>query len=105
MLQTSVALCGSLSKLSMTLNKRPDLTRKLQTIDTSGGDEEEKSIIDKAAEVMQRVFTSCLTDRTSDRLSRPEGKKIGVYTFANITLKLLFAVSPLHLLKSQEFMS
>ncbi|KAK6194225.1 pre-rRNA processing [Pestalotiopsis sp. IQ-011] len=100
MLQTSVALCGSLSKLSMTLNKRPDLTRKLQTIDTSGGDEEEKSIIDKAAEVMQRVFTSCLTDRTSDRLSRPEGKKVGVYTFANITLKLLFACRKTYLAKT-----
>ncbi|KAF3005485.1 hypothetical protein E8E14_009204 [Neopestalotiopsis sp. 37M] len=100
MLQTSVALCGSLSKLSMTLNKRPDLTRKLQTIDTSGGDEEEKSIIDKAAEVMQRVFTSCLTDRTSDRLSKPEGKKVGVYTFANITLKLLFACRKTYLAKT-----
>jgi nuclear mRNA export protein PCID2/THP1 len=93
MLQTSVALCRSLSKLSMTLDKRPDLTRKLQAIDTSGGEEEQKSIIDKTAEVMQRVFTACLTDRTSDKYSRPEGKKVGVYTFANVTLKLLFAVS------------
>lgn len=93
MLQTSIALCGSLSKLSMTLNKRPDLTRKLQTVDTSGGDEEQKSIIDKAAEVMQRVFTACLTDRTTDKDAKPGGKKAGVYTFANITLKLLFAVS------------
>lgn len=93
MLQTSVSLCGCLSKLSMTLNKRPDLTRKLQTIDTTGGEEEQKSIIDKTAEVMQRGFTACLTDRTSDRFSKPEGKKVGVYTFANVTLKLLFAVS------------
>ncbi|KAK9773576.1 hypothetical protein AB5N19_11054 [Seiridium cardinale] len=100
MLQTSVALCGSLSKLSMTLNKRPDLTRKLQTVDTSGGDEEQKSIIDKTAEVMQRVFTACLADRTSDQFSRPEGKKVGVYTFANVTLKLLFACRKTHLAKT-----
>ncbi|KAI1855853.1 hypothetical protein JX265_012116 [Neoarthrinium moseri] len=100
MLQTSVALCGSLSKLSMTLNKRPDLTRKIQTIDTSGGDEEQKSIIDKTAEVMQRVFTACLTDRTSDRSQPPEGKKVGVYTFANVTLKLLFACRKTHLAKT-----
>ncbi|KAH8197672.1 hypothetical protein TruAng_008176 [Truncatella angustata] len=98
--QTSVALCGSLSKLSMTLNKRPDLTRKLQTIDTSGGEEEQKSIIDKAAEVMQRVFTACLADRTSDQFSKPEGKKVGVYTFANVTLKLLFACRKTHLAKT-----
>ncbi|KAH8681209.1 hypothetical protein BX600DRAFT_15346 [Xylariales sp. PMI_506] len=90
MLQTSMALCASLSKLSMTLNKRPDLTRKLRAVET-GDEEEQKSIVDKTAEVMQRIFTACLTDRSSDRLGKPEGRKVGVYTFANVTLKLLFA--------------
>ncbi|KAK8010762.1 hypothetical protein PG990_009727 [Apiospora arundinis] len=64
MLQTSISLCASLSKLSMTLNKRPDLTRNLQT-----------------------------------RHEQPKGKKTGVYIFANVTLKLLFAARKTHLAK------
>lgn len=91
MLQTSISLCASLSKLSMTLNKRPDLTRKLQTVDT--GEEEQKSIVETTAEIIQKVFTACLTDRSSQRHEQPKGKKTGVYIFANVTLKLLFAVS------------
>lgn len=90
MLQTSISLCGSLSKLSMTLNKRPDLTEKLNTIDT--GDDDQTSIVGTTAEVIQKIFTTCLTDRSSQRYAQPEGKKTGVYIFANLTLKLLFAV-------------
>lgn len=93
MLQTSISLCGSLSKLSMTLNKRPDLTEKLNTIDT--GDDDQTSVVGTTAEVIQKIFTTCLTDRSSQRYAKPEGKKIGVYIFANLTLKLLFAVRSL----------
>ncbi|KAI1365055.1 hypothetical protein F5Y08DRAFT_194472 [Xylaria arbuscula] len=89
MLETSVSLCVSLSKLSMTLNKRPDLTKKLKTVDT--GDDDQASIVGTTAELIQKFFTTCLTDRTSQRYGRPDGKKVGVYIFANLTLKLLFA--------------
>lgn len=74
----------------MTLNKRPDLTKKLRTVDA--GEEDQKSIVESTAEVIQKIFTTCLTDRSSQRFAKPEGKKIGVYIFANVTLKLLFAV-------------
>ncbi|KAI0450688.1 hypothetical protein F5B21DRAFT_421074 [Xylaria acuta] len=97
MLQTSISLCGSLSKLSMTLNKRPDLTKKLNTLDT--GEDDQTSIVGTTAEVIQKIFTTCLTDRSSQRYAHPEGKKVGVYIFANLTLKLLFACRKTHLAK------
>ncbi|KAI1807639.1 hypothetical protein F4811DRAFT_505429 [Daldinia bambusicola] len=87
MLQSSISLCASLSTLSMTLNKRPDLTRKLAAI--HAGDEERKSVIEITAEIMQKFFTTCLTDRSSPRFAQPTGKKVGIYVFANKTLKLL----------------
>ncbi|KAI0905794.1 hypothetical protein F4824DRAFT_495619 [Ustulina deusta] len=97
MLQTSISLCGSLSKLSMTLNKRPDLTKKLNTMDT--GEDDQTSIVGTTAEVIQKIFTTCLTDRSSQRYGQPEGKKVGVYIFANLTLKLLFACRKTYLAK------
>lgn len=97
MLQTSISLCGSLSKLSMTLNKRPDLTKKLNAVDA--GEDDQASIVGTTAEVIQKIFTTCLTDRSSQRYAQPEGKKIGVYIFANLTLKLLFACRKTHLAK------
>ncbi|KAI2607608.1 uncharacterized protein GGS25DRAFT_496760 [Hypoxylon fragiforme] len=87
MLQTSISLCASLSTLSMTLNKRPDLTMKLAAL--HAGDEERKSVIEVTAEIMQKFFTTCLTDRSSTRFAEPTGKKVGIYIFANKTLKLL----------------
>lgn len=89
MLNTSISLSESLSKLVMVLNKRPDLT---STLKLASGDEERKSIVENTADTIQKIFTTCLTDRTSTRWSKPEGKKVGVYIFANLVLKLLFTV-------------
>lgn len=89
LLQVSMSLSETLSRLTMGLNRRPDLTRRLRVADDDG----RKSIAESSAEIIQKIFTTCLTDRTSGRYSKPEGKKIGVYMFANLVLKLLFAVS------------
>ncbi|KAI0165532.1 hypothetical protein GGR57DRAFT_125160 [Xylariaceae sp. FL1272] len=97
MFETSISLCASLSKLSMTLNKRPDLTKKLSAVDT--GDDDQASIVGTTAEAIQKIFTTCLTDRASQRYAKPEGRKVGVYIFANVTLKLLFASRKTHLAK------
>ncbi|KAL7628115.1 hypothetical protein AAE478_002312 [Parahypoxylon ruwenzoriense] len=97
MLQTSISLCSSLSKLSMTLNKRPDLTKNLAAL--HAGEEDQKSIVEITAEVIQKFFTTCLTDRSGPPLSKPAGKKVGVYIFANVTLKLLFTCRKSHLAK------
>lgn len=88
LLQASMSLSETLSRLTMSLNRRPDLTRKLRT----GDDDNRKSVAESSAEIIQKIFTTCLTDRTSGRYNKPEGKKVGVYMFANLVLKLLFAV-------------
>lgn len=87
LLQTSMSLSETLARLTMSLSRRPDLTRQLR----AGGDEE-KSIAETSADIIQKIFATCLTDRTTGRFGKPEGKKVGVYMFANLVLKLLFAV-------------
>ena len=92
LLQTSMSLCETLARLTMTVHRRPDLTRRLRAVD----DDSRKSIAESSAEIIQKIFTTCLTDRSGGpvgRQARPEGKKSGVYMFANLVLKLLFAVS------------
>jgi hypothetical protein len=91
LLQTSMSLSETLARLTMTVHKRPDLARQLR----AGDDDNRKSIAESSAEIIQKIFTSCLTDRSSGPLGsqgKPEGKKTGVYIFANLVLKLLFAV-------------
>lgn len=90
LLRASMSLSETLARLTMSLSRRPDLTRHLRTMD----DDKQKSIAESSAEIIQKIFTTCLTDRSSGRYSKPEGKKTGVYMFANLVLKLLFAVSP-----------
>lgn len=77
----------------MMLDKRPDLTRRMQKVTNEG--ETRKSLVEGTAESIQKAFTMCLTERTSNRNGlgmdgKPEGKKIGIYSFANMVLKLLF---------------
>lgn len=90
MFQTSISLSEALSKVVMMLHRRPELMsgRRAAT-----GDEDSKSMVEQSADIIQKIFTSCLTDRSSTRFARPEGKKVGVYIFANLVLKLLFTVS------------
>ncbi|KAJ0158583.1 PCI domain-containing protein [Colletotrichum tanaceti] len=87
LLKTAMSLCESLARLTMMLSRRPDLTRNIRNVDA----DDRKSIAESSAEIIQKIFTTCLTDRSSARYSKPEGKKIGVYMFANLVLKLLFA--------------
>ncbi|KAL2267781.1 hypothetical protein VTJ83DRAFT_5058 [Remersonia thermophila] len=91
LLQTSMSLSESLSKLVMGLNRQPQLLAEIEG--DVAGDEggERKSVVELAADIIQKIFTSCLTDRSSTRWSQPKGKKVAVYLFANLTLKLLFA--------------
>ena len=92
LLQTSMSLSESLSKLVMGLNRQPQLLAQIQGDTTGEESGERKSIVELAADIIQKIFTSCLTDRSSTRWSQPKGKKVAVYLFANLTLKLLFAV-------------
>ncbi|PNH42378.1 hypothetical protein VD0004_g4884 [Verticillium dahliae] len=87
LLKTAMSLCETMSRLTMMVSRRPDLTMRLRNVEA----DDRKSIAETSAEIIQKIFTTCLTDRTSARYSKPEGKKIGVYMFANLVLKLLFA--------------
>ena len=90
MFQTSISLSEALSKVVMTLHRRPELMSGRRA---AAGDEDSKSMVEQSADIIQKIFTSCLTDRSSTRFAKPEGKKFGVYIFANLVLKLLFTVS------------
>lgn len=108
LLQTSMSLSETLARLTMMLSRRPDLVRQLRARGGSGFDED-KSVAESTAEIIQKIFTTCLADRSSSaaagggggggRHSKPEGKRTGVYMFANLVLKLLFACRRTHLAK------
>lgn len=87
LLQASMSFSVTLARFTLQLNRRPDLTRRIRSVDEDSGG---KSVAESSAEIIQKIFTTCLTDRSVGR--KPEGKKIGVYMFANLVLKLLFAV-------------
>ncbi|KAK4126569.1 hypothetical protein N657DRAFT_569651 [Parathielavia appendiculata] len=91
LLQTSMSLSESLSKLVMGLTRQPHLLAQIQGDTTEEDAGEKRTIVELAADIIQKIFTSCLTDRSSTRWSQPKGKKVAVYLFANLTLKLLFA--------------
>ncbi|RKF79983.1 PCI domain-containing protein [Golovinomyces cichoracearum] len=91
-LPATVYLCSCLVKLTITLDKRPDLTARVRKVVDEG---ERKSLAENTAETIQRAFTICLTERTSNRNGitrdgRPESKKVEIYQFANMVLKLLY---------------
>ncbi|CAL3965300.1 unnamed protein product [Diplocarpon coronariae] len=94
MLPTAIQLCTALAKLAMTLDKMPHLTQKVAKVkDVEAG--EKKTLVEGSAETIQRAFTLCLNERTPSkngigRDGQPEGKKIGIYSFANLVLRLLF---------------
>jgi hypothetical protein len=78
------------------LDGMPHLTQKMaQVKDVEAG--EKKTLVESTAETIQRAFTLCLNERTPSkngigRDGKPEGKKIGIYSLANMVLKLLFKV-------------
>ncbi len=99
LLPTCLAQSAALAKLAVSLDKRPELTASLvrrhsvmASIDDSSGSL--KTLVEDTAELLQRAFTTCLADRSGTGTSgRPDGKRAGIYSFANLVLKLLFQVS------------
>jgi hypothetical protein len=96
-LPTVIQLSGNLAKLGVMLDNRPDLLRKLRKNTDADQAEGGKTLVEGTAESIQRAFTVCLTERSSNRNGvgrdgKPEGKKIGIYSLANMVLKLLFQV-------------
>lgn len=87
LLPTTVMLCGNLATFAVNLDKRPELTRHLKS---SSDEDSRKTIVESTAETIQRAFTICLTERTPPSMPQPALKKVGIYSFANLVLKLLF---------------
>ena len=87
-------MAETLARLATNLDKRKDLTSQFEKGTAADAGEEKKSLVETTAETIQRGFTICLTERgesqTGIKDGRPEGKKIGIYAFANLVLKLLF---------------
>ncbi|KAG5998167.1 hypothetical protein E4U52_001533 [Claviceps spartinae] len=94
LLQPSMSFSITLARFTLQLNRRPDLTRRVRSVDEDSGG---KSVAESSAEIIQKIFTTCLTDRSAGKV--PEGKKVGVYMFANLVLKLLFACRRTNLAK------
>lgn len=98
LLPATIELCSTLARLATMLDKKPELTTHLSKI-TDSEQGERKTLVEATAELIQRAFTICLTERTANRSGvgkdgKPESKKVGIYTFANLVLKLLFQVRP-----------
>ncbi|KAG5944666.1 hypothetical protein E4U53_006839 [Claviceps sorghi] len=95
LLQPSMSFSITLARFTLQLHRRPDLTRRVRSVDDDGTSG--KSVAESSAEIIQKIFTTCLTDRSAGKV--PEGKKVGVYMFANLVLKLLFACRRTNLAK------
>lgn len=102
LLPTCLSLSAALAKLAVNLDKRPELTAHLihrkSTVNLNDDGESQKTLVEDTAELLQRAFTTCLAERSTnasgtDRDGRPEGKKKAIYSFANLVLKLLSQVS------------
>lgn len=105
MLPTMETICRTLLKLTTTLENRPDLKQQLRLqFDDQG---KRVTLSDNVEKVIQNALFACLIERSANRNGikdgKPEGKKIGIYIFANMQLKLLSQVSEQR--KQVEFIS
>lgn len=91
MLPTVLYFSKVLAKLAIGLDKRPELIAHLLREGRDGTDEmtEKVTLVEKSANVVREAFIKCLTDRAGT-MSKPEGKRVGIYLMANLCLKLLF---------------
>ena len=97
-LPTVVQYSRVLSRLAIGLDKQPHLIAHL-TPGSAGGDDggPRETLPERAANILRQAFVTCLNDRSGssptglDKFGKPEGKKRGIYTIANLCLKILFA--------------
>lgn len=91
MLGVSINVSRSLATLTGTLHTREDLVALMEERRIGqSAEEEDKSVVELTAEIITKIFTTCLNDRSSARFAQPTGKKTAVYKLANLVLKLLF---------------
>ncbi|KAG8628945.1 hypothetical protein KVT40_002810 [Elsinoe batatas] len=94
LLPTVVSYSRMLSRLAIGLDKQPHLIAHLRPTASDEGARE--TLPERAANTIRDAFVTCLNDRTGtgqfglDSRGQPEGKKRGIYTIANLCLKILF---------------
>lgn len=87
------------SRLAIGLDKQPHLiTKRLTTTSNTTEDSGPRETLpERAANIVRYAFVSCLNDRSGNSPSglsaagKPEGRRRGIYTLANLCLKILFA--------------
>lgn len=93
MLPTVVRCAKLVCRLAIGLDKQPELIAHLKSNKAGGADDGPRETLpERAADILRRAFTTCLNDRTSTtgQDGRPGGRRRGIYTIANICLKILF---------------
>jgi len=87
-----------LARLAIGLDKQPHLIAHLVSKQTAGDESGSRETLpERAANLLRQAFVTCLNDRSGqstngvNRDGQPEGKKRGIYTIANLCLKILFA--------------
>ena len=92
-LPTVIAYSKLLGRLSIGLEKNSDIVRPLVRRTMMDGSSRE-SLPEKATNIMRQAFVTCLNDRAGGinglKGGKPQGKKVAVYTIANLCLKILF---------------
>ena len=96
-LPTVVYLSKVLARLSLGLDKRPDLVAQLlneYSVRDAEGVREKVTFVEDAANTVREAFIKCLSDKSGaggfGRIAAPQGKRIGIYEMGNLCLKLLF---------------
>ncbi|PSK46208.1 hypothetical protein B9Z65_5176 [Elsinoe australis] len=95
LLPTVISYSRMLSRLAIGLDKQPHLIAHLRSTSSDDGSARE-TLPERAANTLRQAFVTCLNDRSGssasglDAAGLPEGKKRGIYTIANLCLKILF---------------
>ena len=92
MLRTVVANAKLVCRLSIGLDKQPQLIAHFRSAQPGGEDGGPRETLpERAANILRQAFVTCLNDRTPvTKGGKPEGRKRGIYIIANICLKILF---------------
>lgn len=93
-----VVRCARLvCRLAIGLDRQPELIAHLKSTQAGGAAAGEdggarETLPERAANTLRTGFVTCLNDRYSGigKNGKPEGKKRGIYTIANLCLKILF---------------
>lgn len=90
-LPTVIEYSRVLARLALGLDRQPELIVHLPR--EQRGEEDSETLPQKAINIMRAGFNACLNDRngpaTGIEHGRPYGKKVGIYTIANLCLKVL----------------